>query len=779
MKQGKRLCALAAAFAMLGSMGAAGQALPAAAKYGAGTEYVEYLNRGISAVSTGSGMLVSWRFNANDPDDAEFRLYRDDELIYTSTEGMATCYLDAGGNAMSLYRVDTLSGGQVIGSEECSMISGQGYFDVPLDVPAGGSDFTYSPNDCSCGDVDNDGEYEIFVKWDPSNSKDNSQSGVTGNVYIDCYRLSGQKLWRINLGPNIRAGAHYTQFLVADFDLDGKAEMTCKTADGTVDGTGKMIGDGSKVYRNSGGYILDGPEYYTLFDGATGAALDTVPYEFPRGTVSKKTWGNGNHNCMPGDLDGDGKQELLVGAIAFDDDGSVLWCTNRKHGDAMHLGDLLPEHPGLEAWVCHEASPFGLSLVDGKTGQILFHADREKDTGRCCAGNVYAGNPGAEFWGALGKQVYNGAGQELGIETPAMNFLCYWDGDLERELLDNNYISKVNINKGIDTLLAADGCASNNGTKATPNLSADLFGDWREEVVLRTENNRSLRIFCTPYTTEHRITTLMHDTQYRGQVASQQTAYNQPPHPSFYLGSEQPLPERPDVKVLGGENPPQPMTEERPAYHMGEVDDFIVADLNHDGVVDIFDLALLRHEVFSPMLTRQDRRRADTEADGTVGIANIIALQKYLLGIGSLKANAEKSAFQYAIDMRWAGAVIEDTNSGYREKAYINLNNEVGSYLEWTFYVPEDGNYSCTFGIANGSQNNRPMRIELSTDDRQWMMDFPTTGAWTTWEEKETVLPLKAGKNRIRMTSATADGGPNFDYLRTAWTDAPAASPVQ
>lgn len=843
MNHRKRLCAAAAAIAMLAPLaGQAVQTVPAAAKYGPGTEYVEYLDRGISAIRTNGGMLVSWRFNADDADDAEFRLYRDDALIYTSAEGQATCYLDEGGSNLSEYRVDTLAGGEVIRSDACTMISDQSYFDLPLDIPRGGSDYTYAANDCSVGDVDGDGEYEIFVKWDPSNAHDNSQSGMTGNVYIDCYKLDGRKLWRIDLGRNIRAGAHYTQYLVADFDLDGKCEMTCKTADGTVDGTGKVIGDASKDYRNAGGYILDGPEYYTLFDGATGAALDTVPYEFPRGVVSKSTWGddygnrcdrflgavvyldgvhpsvvsirgyytrmtavaydvvdkqlqrrwaydsgwswsensgygNGNHNCMAGDLDGDGRQELLVGAVAFDDDGSVLWCNNKGHGDAMHLSDMLPERPGLEAWVCHEHEPYGVSLLDGRTGQAIFHYDRDKDTGRCCGANVYAGNPGAEFWGARSNDVYNGAGQNIGIATPAVNFLCYWDGDLERELLDNITVSKVTAQGKIEELLVAEGCASCNGTKATPNLSADILGDWREEVILHTEDSRYLRIFCTPYTTEYRITTLMHDTHYRAQAASEQNCYNQPPHTSFYLGSDQPLPERPDVHVLAPEHPYEPPTEPCPAYYAGEEDDFLLGDLNHDGEVDVFDLALIKREVFSPFLTRQDRRRADTEAVGTVSLTDVVALQKYVLGIGTFKANDEKRSFQYAIDSYWRFGVQEDTNAGFKEQAYVNLDNRTGSYLQWEVTVPEDGNYRLTMGIANGSANNRPMAVE--TGDRSWTMDFPTTGAWTTWEEKEIILPLKAGKNRIRMTSVTADGGPNIDYLRTELTEEQAAVPAQ
>ena len=256
----------------------------AASKY-----MLEYLDRGICAVNTGSGMLVSWRYLANDDDNATYKLYRDGTLIYTSESGKSTCYLDKSGNANSKYRVDTFSGNALMSSEDCKLISNNAYFDVPLNPPTA-SGVTYSPNDMSVGDVDGDGQYELFLKWDPDNSKDNSQKGKTGNVFIDCIRLDGTRLWRIDLGKNIRAGAHYTQFYVADFDLDGKAEMTCKTADGTVDGTGKVIGDASKDYRNSDGYVLSGAEYYTLFDGATGAILDTVNYKPARGTVSN--WGD-------------------------------------------------------------------------------------------------------------------------------------------------------------------------------------------------------------------------------------------------------------------------------------------------------------------------------------------------------------------------------------------------------------------------------------------------------------------------------------------------------
>lgn len=230
MNKLKRIAAMAAAV-IVGSTAVCAMPDVTVQAYGTGNNVVEYLDRGVSAINTGSGMLVSWRFLANDADNAEFRLYRDDTLIYTSKTDDATCFLDKSGKSTSVYRVDTISGGKVVSSDKCNFISNSNYFNIPMNIPKAGSDYTYNASDCSVGDVDGDGVYEVFVKWDPTNSKDNSQSGYTGNVYIDCYTLAGKQLWCVDLGKNIRAGAHYTQFLVADFDYDGKAEMTCKTAD--------------------------------------------------------------------------------------------------------------------------------------------------------------------------------------------------------------------------------------------------------------------------------------------------------------------------------------------------------------------------------------------------------------------------------------------------------------------------------------------------------------------------------------------------------------------
>lgn len=599
-------------------------ALPYTPPSSPGTRQVERLDRALSAVNTGNGMLVSWRSLATDSENAEFKLYKDGALIYTSEAGMATTYLDSSGSPNSKYTLETYLNGVM--TESCDLtavLANGGYMEIKLNKPNNmtmpdGSTCEYSASDCSTGDVDGDGQYEIIVKWDPSNSKDNSQSGYTGNVYLDCYKLDGRQLWRIDLGKNIRAGAHYTQFMVYDFDGDGKSEMVCKTADGTIDGVGKMIGDGSKDYRNSAGYILSGPEYLTIFNGETGAAMDTVNYEPARGNNLKSNWGDdygnrvdrflagvaylngktpsvimcrgyytqanlvaydwngskltkrwafssrdggtdkhgkpnssydgqGNHNLTVTDVDGDGFDEIIYGSCCIDHDGKGLYSTGLGHGDAIHVGDLIPNRPGLEVWQCHEDSPFGCTLTDAATGEIIMRYTSNKDTGRCGAGNIMAGNSSAEFWGARSGALYDGSGAEIGSSSGlAVNFVIHWDGDLEIELLDGTVISKYTPS-GVQQLLSAEGTLACNSTKNTPNLTADLFGDWREELVLHTADSSALRIYSTPYPTDIRMFTFMHDTQYRTSVASENTGYNQPPHTRFFLGTGYQLPAAPSV----------------------------------------------------------------------------------------------------------------------------------------------------------------------------------------------------------------------------------------
>ncbi|WP_051109317.1 rhamnogalacturonan lyase family protein, partial [Caldicellulosiruptor sp. F32] len=439
-------------------------------------------------------------------------------------------------------------------------------------------------------------------KWDPSDSKDNSQAGYTSNVYLDAYKLNGKFLWRIDLGRNIRAGAHYTQFIVYDLDGDGKAEVACKTADGTIDGQGNVIGNPNADWRNSSGYVLSGPEYLTIFEGATGGAIKTVNYIPPRGNVSSwgdsygnrvdrflaavayldgkrpslimcrgyytktyivawnwqngdltKLWqfdtgeikdgyrddyeGQGNHNLSVADVDNDGKDEIIYGAMAVDDNGAPLYSTKLGHGDAMHVSDINPDRPGLEVWQCHEGST-GASLRDAKTGQILVRVLTSGDCGRALAADVDPRYKGLEVW-AAGVSIRDCKGNVISNATPPYNFAIWWDGDLGRELLDKTYIYEWDYNNNrTNTIFTASGCSSNNNTKATPCLSADIFGDWREEVIFRTSDNNAIRIYTTTTLTNYKIPTLMHNRQYRVSIAWQNVAYNQPPHVSFYLGYE-------------------------------------------------------------------------------------------------------------------------------------------------------------------------------------------------------------------------------------------------
>lgn len=616
---------------------------------------IEKLDRGLIAFNQGKevGVFISWRLLGTEPRDLGFNIYRQSGIAAPQKLNDqpligGTNFIDRNARLddVILYFVRAVRQGLEEDASRpfklTSSLPPKDYLSIPMQTPNG-----YTAGDASPADLDGDGEYEIIVHM-TGRGRDNSQSGFTDEPILHAYKLDGTLLWAINLGKNIREGSHYTQFMAYDLDGDGKAELVCKTADGTIDGAGKVIGDATADHRQQPspaiaesinptptdtsraigrqrepeprgrfGYILKGPEYLTVFNGLTGAAMSTVSYEPQRhpdthsptpeqmnavwgdsygnridrflacvayldgkrpsvvmcrgyytrtvlaawdwrdGKLSqrwvfdsdkisfegdKNPWrGQGNHSLIVGDVDEDGKDEIVYGAMVVDDNGTGLYSTRLGHGDAQHMSDLDPSRPGMEIWSIHEKPPAdraGVELRNARTGEIYFAAAQGVDVGRGMAADIDPRHAGYEMWGGT-RNLFNTKGEDIGPRPNSQNMAIWWDGDLLRELLDGVSIFKWNYEAGRqETLLdgRALGLASNNGSKSNPCLSADILGDWREELIARTSDSRELRIYSTTIPTEFRMPTLMHDSQYRLSVAWQNVAYNQPPHPSFFLG---------------------------------------------------------------------------------------------------------------------------------------------------------------------------------------------------------------------------------------------------
>jgi rhamnogalacturonan endolyase len=749
---GRLLIAGVAGIAVLA--GPAGPAPAQAAPGHHGGVQLERLDRGLVAATTDAGVFLSWRLlgdevtghSATGVTGADFTVYRDGRPIATVTD--STNYQDPQGSPTSRYQVAATLNGRPRGGPSAPAVPANGpYRDLPLRKPAdgvtpAGEAYTYSANDLSVGDLDGDGQYEYVVKWDPSNSKDVSQIGYTGTVYLDAYELDGTLLYRLDLGVNIRAGAHYTQFLVYDFDGDGRSELMLKTAPGTKiiryrqDGSiasqryitmpaadlragysptddyrlsaadyydhvvdlfqgwadrpevrsgqwpatveqalGTAVShpyplsradaedltdyfmdvyaparSARNTLRAFAGFIVDGPEYLTVFQGATGRELQTVRYRpgrtddgllwgdyampriepgnrvdrflsgvayldgkhpsavFARGYYTRSTliaydWDGrrlsrrwyvdsgwvpmsnpfndsphgrdgtdpqfatittqGAHSLSASDVDGDGKQEIVYGSATIDDDGSLLYSSfdvmppqssapgtvaRLGHGDALHVTDIDPRRPGLEIYMVHEggtAAPYGYALRDAATGSVIFGGYTGVDTGRGMVGDILPEHPGLETWASSGPTtattvgLRTSDGQLLGTTIPGTNMSIRWSGDLTTQIVNGaQEVTPTIEDWRRRVLLTADGTRANNGTKGTPSLVADIFGDWREELLLRTVDSSAIRIYLSTELTTHKLYTLMHDPQYRAEVARQQTTYNQPSYPGFYLASD-------------------------------------------------------------------------------------------------------------------------------------------------------------------------------------------------------------------------------------------------
>ncbi|MBO0984364.1 rhamnogalacturonan lyase [Rathayibacter sp. SD072] len=711
------------------------------------TAQLEDLDRGVVALaSPDGGVFVSWRLLATEVTGssdsgmigADFAVFRGAEKVGVVTD--STNLHDADGAPGDEYRVVPIVDGEPGEPSAPATASADAFETLPLQKPAdgvtpAGEAYTYSANDMSVGDMDGDGDYEYVVKWYPSNAKDVSQKGYTGSTYLDTYEADGTLLHRIDLGVNIRSGAHYTQFTVSDFDGDGRSEIMTKTAPGTrvLPGgdaseaesitllpedvaagvtadddyrmsaadyrehlVGVFQGWGEREEVTSGqwpatleeafgtaptheypldragaeelvdyfidvyapsrsdrndlttfeGFVLTGPEYLTVFDGETGAELETAAYEpgrgddgllwgdyamsriepgnrvdrflagvasfdgethsavFARGYYTRavvvaydwdgreltqrwkadsghvpmtnpfndgphgregtsEEWGRlttqGFHSLSAADVDGDGRQEIVYGSATLDDDGSLLYSSydtlpegsadpgveaKLGHGDAMHVTDIDPANPGLEIFTVHEGgayAPYGYAMRDAATGELLFGGYTGKDTGRGMIGDIDPAVPGQEVW-AVGE--FSSSGEPLSDTQPGTNQSIRWAADMTTQIVasttmqDATPVTPTIVTGDGEVLLSADGTVTNNGTKGNPSLVADVLGDWREELLLPTADSSAIRVYSSTEVTDRKLTTLMHDPQYRVEVARQNTAYNQPSYTSYGLASD-------------------------------------------------------------------------------------------------------------------------------------------------------------------------------------------------------------------------------------------------
>ena len=704
---------------------------------------IEKLDRGLVAVKTDDGVFLSWRlfvtevtgYNKTGMTGTDFNVYKNGKMIARVTD--STNYLDKEGKNTDEYAVQEVTDGVTgeISKSVKAFKDDKNYFEIKLLKPEGGvtpagQEYTYSANDMSIGDVDGDGELEFFVKWDPSNSHDVSHRGYTGNCYIDCYKMNGRILWRLDMGVNIRAGAHYTEFMVYDFDGDGKAEMSVKTAPGTCvtyyDENGSEV---SKKYitipekdrvrgisnddnyvcsakdfydytvnrfrswhkhpevlnghwpktleecfgiekkydyplsfedaveltdyfmddfavkrsdknklREFEGFIYEGPEYLTMFDGM-GHEIETIDFPVPReddgmlwgdyawnriepcnrvdrfnsavayldgihpyliicrGYYTRATItaydfskrkhelyfkadsgyvlmdnpfmhhsmvdgtdpvygciaGQGDHSLAVADVDGDGFDEIIYGACTIDHDGSVLYSTADKmpdgrtvklgHGDSMHVARINPDTPGFEIFNVFEGGlsvPYGYALRNAETGKVIFGEKGDRDLGRCMIGDINPSVRGLEVWV---MQVQDCNGNYLPDKVLGTNCNIKWAADLSTQVTDGvDYINEKHIGLiGDNThgvMLKPENTSTNNGTKGNPCLVADVFGDFREEIILRTLDSSAIRIYTNTELTSHKLFTLLHDPMYRCGIAWQNNVYNQPCYTSFYYASD-------------------------------------------------------------------------------------------------------------------------------------------------------------------------------------------------------------------------------------------------
>lgn len=571
--------------------------------------------RGVVAVRSGSGNYVGWRLKATDPPDIAFNVYRAGALVTPAPLTGSANFFDDGAPVGASYLVRPVLQGSEQGSSETAVAHPNPYIAIPL---AGGT--TQAGRLAGVGDLDGDCEYDFVVKRG-DNDVDVTQNAATDETFkLEAYKRDGTFLWRLDMGPNIEPGVWFSPFVVYDFDGDGRAEIAMKASEVPTDlgGDGDLNGDGITNYRDpaTGDVPLHSAnpsiEFLEIRDGLTGSlrargpwipigpwggdqnrygrqmmapayldgpstnlpsllvmrggnsCIEIHAYDFRNDQLTERwTWfreqSNGayGHNVRVGDIDQDGKDELVFFSIAIDDDGglngSVLWDTGQAHGDRVHMTDIDPSRPGMEIFYIQEFSDvytYPIHLRDAKTGELIWGpVENWGDVGRGLAADFDAAHPGMEMFASTGE-FYSADGTVIGPRPNINpNMAIFWDADSLREHITLNRIDKWN-GTAFSRLLTAEGCAS--GSREIPMGYADIVGDWREEAYWLCNDNTELRIYVSTDVATTRMYTLMQDPEYRTSVGSMTMGYVQATQPSFFMGDGMAAPPVPRIQIRAG-----------------------------------------------------------------------------------------------------------------------------------------------------------------------------------------------------------------------------------